>query len=411
MKKIRKDIKRTKKIIGGNDNKILETKKEGSTKGNYLNENYSTDIPYVKDYIPELDKDTIKEKIEDYKKKTENALIDYKQSMIDYNIEKKEKQIEKGRKEIIDEKRYAVDSKINDAVSSRNFKALTGIASFTAVTSKEFFAGFIKYFYKFFGNFINFSKDRIKDIFNAINTPIIIKHVIPIIVIICAILFILYILGFKLNTGNAPNAPNGTPIIPNSGISVAEKKPEYIKDESYFDKLMKLILTMPIFRSLLAKYNELSNNISKSAGGVDSLDEYSINRNTINEGRNDNIYNIKLAKYFRKNDNNVYSIIVPTELEIKYEDVKEFLTDFNKLPENIKNNILKNKEVIKFKWDLENNKYIMRCNNIKDSTGKSVDNLYGDCSKKKLYNNVSYNKPRERLEYNTLNKFVPLFKN
>lgn len=396
--------KNTLKYIGkgGKENPI-----EGSPVGEFLNKNYKKEIPYITSYYPELDKEKLIKKIEEDEKNINNAESDYMTSKENFNKKYEEKKEEKKYNQSNDTKKNIAANKIQDRVYERIFKFLTGISSFFAT----FFA---KFGSKAFFETIKTIRERLPDFFKAIhetiNSKIIIEHVIPILIIIITIIFILYIFGFKVNTGNIGNIENKGNMKNVSNISntdVAINKPIYNNSENIYDKIMNIILSIPGLKSIFANYKGLSNILSKTIGGVDTLDEYSINRDTINNGRNDNIYNIKLGKYFGKNDNDIYSIIIPTDLEINYEDVKELLTDFNKLPKNIQTNILNNKEVIKLNWDLENNKFIMKCNNTKDKLGNKID-LYGDCSKKIKYPNKTYDIPRERLIYNTLNSLVPL---
>lgn len=365
---------------------------QGSSKGEYLNENYKTELPYIKEYIPELDAEEIEKKKKVDKIKVKKAEADYIESKKILKKDEEKKFIEKENDKKIELQKFTANLSSSDARDLRNFLTFAGIMAFIATSSKETISKIVD----ILGELLPF-------ILKIINSDIIIKHIIPMAVIICTILFIMYIMGFKVNTGKAPAATTTNPT-----IIIANSKPEYSKSETSYDKFMKIIMSIPGLKNLFSNYKDIRSRLSNTLGGIDTLEEYSIDRNFIKSGRNDNIYNIKLAKYFDKKDEDVYSIIVPADLEIKYEDNKDLLTDFNTLPKNIQDKILKDKNNIKLKWDLENNKYIMRCNNIKDEKGNNVDNLYRDCSKKAQLSNNSYDKERERLEYNDLNALVPL---
>lgn len=363
---------------------------QGSGKDEYLNENYKKELPYITEYLPELDKEEIEKKITKDKIKVKKAEADYKTSKIIFKDEKDKKFVEQENDKKVDLKKYTANLASQDASDLRNFKAFGAIMTFIATSSKETIS-----------KFIDVLGEIIPLLLKIINSDIIIKHLIPLAVIIGTVIFIMYIMGFKVNTGNAPTAPN------KPEIKVAESKPEYSKSDSIYDKMMKIIMSIPGLKNVFSNYKEINTSLTKILGGVDTLEQYSINRDTIKEGRNDNIYNIKLGNYFGKKDNDAYSIIIPADLEIKYEENKELLTDLNTLPKGIQEEILKDKKNIKLKWDLENNKFIMRCNNSIDEKGNIVK-LYGDCSKKNKLPNINYNRPRERLEYNTLNALVPL---
>ena len=355
---------------------------QGSDKGEYLNENYRTELPYVKEYIPELTKEKIEEKIKKDKEKVRKAEADYKESKKLLKKEKEEKFIEKENDKKIELQKFTANLASKDAYDLRNFLTLAAIMTFIATSSKETIS-----------KFIDVLGEILPLMLRIINSDIIIKHIIPMAIIIGTVLFIMYIMGFKVNIGNTSS---GT-INNNPNIKIAENKPTYNNSETIYDNIMKIIMSIPGLKNIFANYKDIRSRLTNTLSGVDTLQEYSIDRHSIKTGRNDNIYNIKLAKYFGKTDNDIYSIIAPADLEIKYEDNKDLLIDLNILPKSIQDDILKDKKNIKLKWDLENNKYIMRCNNIIDEDGNKVENLYSDCSKKAQNKNNSYDKERERL--------------
>ena len=366
---------------------------QGSDKGEYLNENYRTELPYVKEYIPELTKEEIEKKRVKDEEKVRKAEADYKESKKLLKKEKEEKFIEKENDKKIELQKFTANLASKDAYDLRNFLTLAAIMTFIATSSKETIS-----------KFIDVLGEILPLMLRIINSDIIIKHIIPMAIIIGTVLFIMYIMGFKVNIGNTSS---GT-INNNPNIKIAENKPTYNNSETIYDNIMKIIMSIPGLKNIFANYKDIRSRLTNTLSGVDTLQEYSIDRHSIKTGRNDNIYNIKLAKYFGKTDNDIYSIIAPADLEIKYEDNKDLLIDLNILPKSIQDDILKDKKNIKLKWDLENNKYIMRCNNIIDEDGNKVENLYSDCSKKAQNKNNSYDKERERLEYNNLDSLVPL---
>ena len=217
----------------------------------------------------------------------------------------------------------------------------------------------------------------------------------------------MYLIGFKLNIPAFNNTNNQNPLNLNANANsnqltnIAQDKPNYnSSNDSIFNKFINTILTfLPWIKNIYANFKILFRNINKSMNNYDELNEFSINRDTIIDGRNDNIFNIKLDKYFdNKNDNNAYSIFIPSPLEIKFDDYKDKFKDYNELPESIQTNLLNNKNTLKFIWENVNDRFIMKCNNIKDENGENIS-LYENCSDITKFGNVTYDKEKFRLIY------------
>ena len=348
---------------------------KGAPKGEYLNDKYYLDIPYIKEHLDELNEDEINKLKNNYNENFEKAEADFDEATVNYKIDKEDK------KQVVKQDkthRTAIElanMTSRDAADFRNFLTFSGIMIFISTSSKETIAETIK----ILGEILPL-------IIKILNQDILIKIIIPMVIIIGTLMFIMYLLGFKINAGEAP----ATPATGSFPADTASSKPEYTNSETLYDKFMNLLMSIPGLKNILANYKVLNTNLKKNLGGVDILEQYTIDRNKTIDGRNDNIYNIKLAKYFSKTDDQAYSIIKPAELEIKYDDVKDKLTDLNNLPLSIQDEILKDKKVIKLKWDIENDtKFKLKCNNIKDEADNDVI-IYKDCSSVKKNENKEY---------------------
>ena len=351
--------------------------------------------PYYVEYIPDLTNKKIKEEIKFYLKRIEKSENDFKDAIKKYN----EKEIFNDNARLKDEeeanKIYVATYDSNTKRYINNSKLIHKTVSDTVGKTTNLISGTIS-------KGLELTVQSLPPIVTFLTSPLVLL-IVSIMFIIGSFLFIMYIFGFKINVLNQNVANVGNVA---SSAEVAKIKPVYTKTETMYDKFINYLLSIQGIKNMLAIYNQYISYISTISGNNDIMENNGIDRKTIDSGRNDNIYNIKLSKYFKKDDNDIYSIIAPADFEIKYDDVKDFLTDFKKLPKNIQDNILKGNENIKLKWELDNTNKLFEtnCKNFINNENKSVK-LYKNCSIKEKYDNKKYDKTRVQLINNDLGNF------
>ena len=393
----------------GKDNR----EKSGSTWGQYLNETYFNDIPIINENLWRYDN---KKDIEKYKNeemvKEDKANIDYLEAIKQYEKEIEKLNNEKEHDKDIVQKNYSVDQET--AAKAYTNRTKIGLGFLGGIYDLTFnkILGSIFTLFLFLLKVLFFGIPRlIKTFFvEILNGALFVKIIIPLIVIICVFLFIMYLIGFKLNLSgfntNIQNPLNfNTNVNSNQLTKIAQDKPNYnSSNDSIFNNFINTILTfLPWIKNIYANFKLLFRNINKTMNNYDELNEFSINRDSIVDGRNDNIFNIKLDNYFDnksdKNINNAYSIFIPSPLEIKFDEHKSKFKDYNELPESIQKNLLNNKNTLKFIWENVDDRFIMKCNNIKDENGDNINNLYNNCSDILKYGNETYDTEKLRLIY------------
>jgi hypothetical protein len=144
--KKRSNLKRTKKPmkLKGGAVPVGELVKEGinniigSTPGNFLNEKYFNEIPYIKENFNKYDKETIKRLKEKEIEKKEKAEIDYKTAYNKFKEDGNKLYNEKEKDKILNEQHYNTDTKAaTRANTDRQVLATNIISGFYDLLAKR----------------------------------------------------------------------------------------------------------------------------------------------------------------------------------------------------------------------------------------------------------------------------------
>jgi ABC-type multidrug transport system fused ATPase/permease subunit len=161
------------------------------------------------------------------------------------------------------------------------------------------------------------------------------------------------------------------------GQAVAESKVEYEYD--FVRSMKEFFLSIPQwFDNALVNMKLLYQKLAKFFGNKNVMDMYIKDREEDNNGRWDNIINMELGALVQGFENvtagdqqYIYSIIKPKDLDLKLSELKSDANvnlDLKKLPEDLYKDLEQDKDILKFKWDLQNVndseavQYIMSCN-------------------------------------------------
>jgi len=223
-------------------------------------------------------------------------------------------------------------------------------------------------------------------------------------VIILIILLILIIVGIASIFGNSSNSNSSILNKVSLNVFTTTETPSFTMK---FNSILKSFIP----ESIIRQFNNINDRFNKILGkDIKATSINRKNRENINEGRYNGITNIKI-----ENDNErIYSIIKPKEeqiIEIKLEDYKENNIDFNKIPNKIQKDILKNNNIIKIEFKLDkfkkNNNEIYRYL-LKDKENNILENDKNIINK---YNIKSKDVNSIIIKENEKNKYMFNFKN
>jgi len=182
---------------------------------------------------------------------------------------------------------------------------------------------------------------------------------------ISIILILQFVFGYVVPLPGFVSRTREKDNIGNSEV-LAEKKIDYQID--FFEQVNDFIFGIPnIFTNTMVNIRRLYQRFAKFFGNNDVLDLYLADRIETNAGRWDNIYNMELGSIpydfenIKKNDDKIYTIIKPANLELLLKDITNL--DIDKLPPSLQKGIKTNKEILKFSWDLDmsGSKYKLSC--------------------------------------------------
>jgi len=393
---MKKPFKRRNNIIKGGEVAIVNNRNYP-----YLSENLKR---YKKEDIEKLI-DNDNQIIERYKRKDINNENFWNKNSDIYKewIEKR-----KGYKETQENTKIKTRSKENIAFRELIFN----ISKYFLDFIKDIGAGIIYLIILFIGGVVNFILLVITSKAGAI--------IVSGIFLILSIVFILYIFGVKINlpiipqTANAGNSPGIQTSTGNVSPGISGEMPKYIKTETNYEKYLKQLLSFLGIDKLIIYLNNYKLKIAAYTGTEDLFSSTQRGILKTNEGRNNNISKFKnLNGYFNQGDdeNTIYSILAPVDLEIKFEDINsDNLKDFNHLPESIKDTIKKNNQNIKFKWKLNEDKsrFIIDYDEDLYIPVNNIDYyIYDKDMKRKAYDINNYSeKEKIRYKYTDYDKII-----
>jgi hypothetical protein len=342
---------------------------------------WSTEVPFDTQFHGDLPKKDIKKHIDEIDK----VIIPRLQE--DINTEKEENKIKLAKNNDRQTKIEAITLRNSAVYSQINTKwymfLLTGIFSlfryiFAAIGSLLYTLIFVV-----LGQILLLIFSAIKVIFS---NPVIIGAILLVVSIILILQFVFgYLVPLPAFASQRP--PEKTL----EGQTIAEPKIEYEYD--FITSMKEFFLSIPQwFDNAFINMTYLYQKLAKFFGNNHMLDVYMKDREEYYDGRWDNIIHMELGSLVQNFDNitpqdkdYIYTIIKPKDLDLHLSSLKEdqhIHLDMKKLPEKFYNNVEKDIDILKFKWDkqdINNNtavQYVMTCNSY-DKNDKPF-NLYTD---------------------------------
>ena len=347
----------------------------GDTAGKYFNSHVPLDTLYHSD----LRKKKIKEHIDENEEFVKRLDKDLNEARIDKRIEQKTLNTEKENAKKV---RMQNESKYYDINTKWSIFVWSGIGSL------------LKYIFSAIGSLIHILIFKVlagllQLVFSMIRI-VFTNYVFVgfILFLISVILILQFVFGYIVPLpGFVSKKPPETNIMNKENL--AERKIEYQVD--FIKQLRDIFTDFPnMFFNSIVNIRRLYQKLAKFFGNDNIMDLYLTDREETKAGRWDNIFNMQLGLMTQDYENipsgndGIYSIIKPTSLNMNLKNIDKSILDIHSLPPSLQENIIKDKEALKFEWELDGTKTRYKLSCIpKDSNNNPIYDIYKEADNNK----------------------------
>ena len=342
---------------------------------------FSSDVPIDTQYHSDLSKKSIKKHVADIE--THISRLD--KEIVQAQIDKRQEQDGLNKYQTEYEKtRLANSAKYSEINTKWYIFILNGFFSILKYILSGIGAFLYIFVFVILANFLSLVFSMVKLIFT---NYVFVGFILFCISIILILQFVFgYVVPLPGFVSKKPQADNLT-----KAETIAERKIDYQSD--VVQKAIEFFTNLPnIFTNTMVNIRRLYQKLAKFFGNDDVLDLYMMDRKEVATGRWDNVYNMELGlmtqnfENIPSGDTSIYSIIKPAPLEMSMSDVHSL--DVDKLPPSIQAPIKKDKDLVKFTWNVaENSQYKMTCNTL-DKNNNSLhlfeESIYNECRPVKI---------------------------